>query len=193
MSARSRSGTEASDARRRLEEAVPELSPFLFGWAHLRLARFPASRLAAEDVVQETWVRAFSTCAAAAARLPAPEGLRPWLVGIARNVILEDVRQPAGREASPERSTVLGGLRDTVTSLCTQLARHELVRSFLAFAEGLEEVDRQLLVRCGFEDGHPSEVALPLGLDPDSAARRWHRLRERLREARWDERWGLGA
>ena len=137
-------------------------------------------------------MRAFA--ASSPSGVPAPQALRAWLVGIARNVILEEVRRPGSREVPPERSTSLeAGLRATVTSLCTQLARHELVQRFLAFADGLEEVDRQLLVRCGFEEGHPSEVALALGLEPDSTARRWRRLRERLRDARWDQRWGLGA
>lgn len=139
-------------------------------------------------------MRALVASSSEPARVPASEALRAWLVGIARNVILEEVRRAGAREALPERSTALdAGLRDTVTSLCTQLARHELVQRFLAFADGLEDVDRQLLVRCGFEGGHPSEVALTLGMEPDSTARRWHRLRERLREARWDERWGLGT
>jgi len=192
MSDRSHPVDAGPDARKLLQEQAAEHSPFLYGWANLRLRRFPSCRLTAEDVVQETWMRAF--VASSSASVPAPQALRAWLVGIARNVILEEVRRPGAREALPERSTALeAGVRDTVTSLCTQLARHELVQRFLAFADGLEEVDRQLLVRCGFEDGHPGEVALALGLEPDSTARRWHRLRERLREAHWDERWGLGA
>ncbi len=184
---------EAAEFRRLLYEQIPATSGLLFCWAQLRLRGFPAVRLTAEDVVQEVWMRAFAVCASRHSGLPAPGAIRAWLLGIARNVILEEVRRPAAGELPRERSTAMAAdIRDTVTSLCTRLARDEIVERFLAFATQLEEVDRQLLVRCGFEDGQPQEVALRFGLEPSSAVRRWHRLRERLREAHWDERWELG-
>jgi RNA polymerase sigma factor (sigma-70 family) len=175
---------------REMREQAPVLSTLIFAWAHLRLRGFPAARLTAEDVVQETWMRAFTACARRAEALPDAGALRPWLIGIARNVVLEEVRRPEGQSRSVS-TTLASELHDTVTSLCTHLARNELVQQFLAFAAGLEEVDRQLLVRCGLEDERPGDVALRLDMEPPSAVRRWHRLRERLREARWDERWGL--
>jgi RNA polymerase sigma factor (sigma-70 family) len=175
---------------RLVREQAPVLSPLLFAWAHLRLRGFPGARVTAEDVVQETWMRALTACTRRANALPDAGALRPWLIGIARNVVLEEVRRPEGMSHSVS-TTMASGLLDTVTSLCTHLARNEFVQRFLAFAARLEEVDRQLLVRCGLEDERPGDVALRFDIEPSSAVRRWHRLRERLREAQWNERWGL--
>ena len=178
--------------RQSLNEQCAPLSQMLFGWAHLRLGAFPMLAVSAEDVVQETWMRALAALDQRG-DLDEPRALKAWLFGIARNVLLEELRRPrSGASRRAERSTSMASdVVDTVTSICTQLSRDELVRRFLAFAAGLEEVERQLLVHCGFEGAHPNEVALRFALEPSSTARRWHRLRERLRESRWDERMGL--
>ena len=175
-----------------LQEQCAPLSQMLFGWAHLRLGAFPMLHVSAEDVVQETWMRALAALDQRA-DLEEPRALKAWLFGIARNVLLEELRRPrSSGSRRTERSTAMpSDVLDTVTSICTQLSRGELVQLFLAFAAELEEVDRQLLVHCGFEGAHPEEVALRFALEPSSTARRWHRLRERLRESRWDERMGL--
>jgi RNA polymerase sigma factor (sigma-70 family) len=189
-----RSPASSLDAvRERLQAQCVALSPALFGWAHLRLRGFPRQRVEAEDIVQETWFRALASVTADTARLAEPGGFRAWLFGIAQNVLLEELR----RDRKPDRSqntystALLGRQADTVTSVCTALSRQETVQSFLKFAAELDEPDRQLLVRCAFEDVTASDVGRRLGLEPSTAVKRWQRLRERLRATRLDERLGL--
>ena len=187
-------GSEAEHAkmRRHLQEQCEPLSQLLFGWAHLRLRSFALARVSAEDIVQETWMRAFAALTPDRASLPAPAALKAWLLGIARTVVLEEVRHPGTAEGRRTgSSTFLGSQFDTVTSICTRLGRDETTQRFLAFAEALPEVERQLLVRCGIEGASPEEVGPRLGLEPATAARRWHRLRGKLRESHWAERLGL--
>ncbi|MEQ1892460.1 MAG: sigma-70 family RNA polymerase sigma factor [Planctomycetota bacterium] len=183
-----------SDLLRHLGEEAGRLSRILFGWSALRLRLNPAARISPEDLVQETWSRAIAATTSGRADLPTTANARAWLIGIARHVILEELRRPGSFAAQPESSTRFpGDVIDTVTSICTRLQRDELVERFLGFADGLEEADRQLLVRCALEGGRPEEVAPRIALEPDSAVRRWHRLRERLREAGWEQRLGLGS
>ena len=175
------------------------LSPILYAWAHLRLRAFSNSGVAPEDIVQETWLRALATVSADEERLAAPAALKAWLIGIAQNVLFEELRRGrqrprnAGGPSSNAPSDWLAGQVDTVTSICTSLARHEAVGRVLEFAAGLEDLDRQLLIRCAFEDLTASDVARRLGIEPDTAIKRWQRLREHLRATRMDQRLGLSA
>lgn len=185
------------ELRRRLLDQCSALSPALFAWAHLRLRSLAATRVLPEDIVQETWLRALAGVGADESRLRQPDALRAWMFGIAQNVLLEELRRGHLERRPPERFTGdpstswLGEQADTVTSICTSLSRHETVERFLDFAADLEEIDRQLLLRCAFEDLTPSDVGRRLGVEPHTAIKRWQRLRERLRSTRLDEQLGL--
>jgi RNA polymerase sigma factor (sigma-70 family) len=179
--------------RQRLQEHCALLSPALFGWAFLRLKGFPKTRIEPEDIVQETWLRALSSLTADPALLAQPEGFRAWLFGIAQNVLLEELRRGrnAPRPSSEGSISWLGLEIDTVTSICTGLARHETVERFLEFADQLDDLDGQLLVRCAFEGVSASDVGRRVGVEPATAIKRWQRLREELQATRLDERLGL--
>ena len=179
--------------RQRLLEHCAALSPALFGWAHLRIKRFLNVHVEAEDIVQETWLRALASVTADTDRLLETDALRAWVFGIAQRVLLEEVRRSGASRGSMDATatSMFARQADTVTSICTGLARHETVRLFLRFADELEDLDRELLVRCAFEDVSASDVGRRLGVEPAAAIKRWQRLRERLQTLRLDERLGL--
>lgn len=179
--------------RRQLLEHCAVLSPALYGWAFLRLRGFPGTRIEPEDIVQETWLRALASVSADSTRLEQLAGLKSWLFGIAQNVLLEELRRGRALDRSaPDDSTSWLGLEaDTVTSICTGLARHETVALLLAFADQLDDLDGQLLVRCAFEGLSASDVGRRVGVEPATAIKRWQRLRSELQATRLDERLGL--
>lgn len=78
--ARARTGDRAA-----FEELVRRTSRLVYARLYLDTGR--ADR--AEDLVQETYLRAFR----AVHRLGDPAGFRPWLLAIAHNVLLDDARQ----------------------------------------------------------------------------------------------------
>jgi RNA polymerase sigma-70 factor (ECF subfamily) len=83
--------------RAAFEELVRRTSRLLF--ARLYLDTGDTHR--AEDLVQETWLRAFRSLAA----LSDPGNLRPWLLTIAQHVLTDDARAQARRKrANPPRS-----------------------------------------------------------------------------------------
>src|SRR5882672_8430436 len=63
-------------------------SPTLFAWASLRVGATLRGRVDAEDIVQEVWVRARANFTSFDAQTSA---FRPWLLGIARNVVLQAI------------------------------------------------------------------------------------------------------
>lgn len=157
----------------------------LFAWASLRLG--PELRLAIgpADLAQEVWLRVTRL----ASRRDAAHGSpRAWLFAVAKLVLYEvqrDVRRrraelPAG--GSTQRLDALNEIPPEVTSLTQRLARDDAVRVFLARAAELDETDRKLLIHIGLEAMPQTEVAARLEMGYEALAKRWQRLRARVRD-----------
>jgi RNA polymerase sigma-70 factor, ECF subfamily len=122
--------------------------------------------LLAEELAQETFVRAFG----AVARFRGDSSLRTWVFAIARNV-LHKHRERAARErrvpvAGPEAEE-----RDDAARLSVQAA-----------LASLRPADRETLVLCDVLQFTPSEAAAVLGVEPGAMRVRLHRARARFRE-----------
>jgi RNA polymerase sigma-70 factor (ECF subfamily) len=154
--------------------------PALYGWAQLRVGRRLRRGIEPEDLVQEVWARALTAFEDYDSTRP----FRPWLFGIARNVLLEELRGAQrraadGLDASVARR-VLEQAPDEVTSFTRRLARDEALAHFLAQVRELGD-DEQTLVRlCGLEGASTREAALALGINEEAAKKRWQRLRVEL-------------
>lgn len=85
-----------------LETTLQEHQGAVYGYLRSRLAQ-PAD---AEDLTQEVFLRWYLT----RSRFDASQPLRPWLLGIARNVLLEHLKQQQRKEVA-------------WTELCLQLER----------------------------------------------------------------------
>jgi RNA polymerase sigma-70 factor, ECF subfamily len=158
--------------------------PSLYAWARLRIRPEYRRVLSAEDLVQEVWLRA-----AEAFRSFDPErsGFRPWIFTVAKNVLFETQRRALRqtRERTPEGETgrvlALNEVPDDVTSLTQRVQRDEGVRIFLDRVAELDEEDRRVLIHCGLEELSLREAAERLDITRDAVAKRWQRLRERIR------------
>ena len=126
----------------------------------------------ADDVVAETFTLAWQRLD----RLPA-EPL-PWLIGIARNVRLNQQRGERRRRDRELRSVQTDG--DDAPSFMDGLeARSSLTDAF----RRLPERDREVLLLAAWERLDRSGLATALGCSRTAAAVRLHRARRRLADA----------
>jgi len=150
----------------------------LYGYA-VTLAR---NRAEAEDLVQETYLRAIS----AFERLRPDSNLKSWLFTILRNIRLNQLRDGLGKWRVAEMDEPDGGARDFVDTsskdpLFLYLAklRQADVRKAI---EGLPAVYREVVVLREFEELSYEEIAQVLDCPPGTVMSRLSRARERLKE-----------
>jgi DNA-directed RNA polymerase specialized sigma24 family protein len=73
------------------------------------------------------------------------------------------------------------------TSIRSRMTRDESVERLMQELDGFDPVDRMLVVHCGMEEVPSTIVATRLGMGQEAIAKRWQRLRERLREGSFAE------
>jgi RNA polymerase sigma-70 factor (ECF subfamily) len=138
-----------------------------------RLARTLArDEATAEDIEQDAWVAAIS-------RPPGhASSLRAWLGRVTRNLAFNR-RRAASRRTSHERTAARPeALRSPAEVLAEAEAHRRLVEVVLALAEPYRAT---VLLRY-FEDLRPREVALKMGVPPETVRTRTRRALELLRE-----------
>lgn len=173
------------DARSSFEALYARLAPALYAWAVLRAPR----GIDAGDVLGETWLHAVRNVQQFD---PGRASFRAWLFGIAKKVLLHELRARARRDAlggpAEDPRVARGGLEalpEAVTSLSLRLAREDSLAQFLARVAALPRAERELVLHCGLEGSSCRETAVRLGISEDSAIKRWQRLRAELRTAGW--------
>lgn len=139
---------------------------------HGYLAR-RAGPQAAADLLGEVWLRAFG---GRAGYDPAHAGARPWLYGIARNVLrahwrAQGTERPADRPADPW---------DDVIDRLDAAAR---AAPLAAALRALPPAEREVLLLVAWEDLTPAQAAAVLGVPQGTARSRLHRARAALRLA----------
>jgi RNA polymerase sigma factor (sigma-70 family) len=140
---------------------------------HGYLAR-RAGRQAADDLLAEVWLRAF------AARDGYDTGYgdaRPWLYGIARNVLREHRRTSGGDELA-----ILDEMGDDPwDGVDNRLDFAERARAMMAALQALPAREREVLLLVAWEQLTPAEAARALGVPQGTARSRLHRARVTLR------------
>lgn len=161
------------------------IEPLLYAWASIRVKGAAGRHADAQDIVQETLLRAMSNFASYD---PKRASFRVWVLGIARNVLLEMYRT-RGRQLrldpleATAREALLAMQPASVTTVSARLSRDEGLQAFLAYAGELEDVDRKILLMCCFEDLPCAEVASRVDMNVEAVTKRWQRLRARLTES----------
>ncbi|MEM8883356.1 MAG: sigma-70 family RNA polymerase sigma factor [Planctomycetota bacterium] len=129
----------------------------------------------AEDVVQETWIRALRSG-------PRKAGsLRPWLASIARNLARDRGRSEGARRARERKVARPEAISPT--------ARFEEQQRVVAIVAELESPYRDVLIQRYFEDLTPTEIGRRLGVPAATVRTRIHRALAMLR-ARLDAEHG---
>lgn len=161
------------------------LAPALHTWAELRIRPGQRAWVEPQDLVQEVWFRAWRSLPDyETARVP----FRQWIFRVAKNVLLEALRQLRepdrirGGGGPSTRLFAIHNLPDSVTAASQKAVRDESLATFAQLVRGLEEEEQKLVLHCGLEALAYGEVAQRMGLSVDAVAKRWQRLRQSLRE-----------
>ena len=129
---------------------------------------------AADDLLGEVWVRAFG---ARHRYDPSHEDARPWLYGIARNVLRAHWRTGQNMDlALPEE------VLDPWDEITDRLDSAMRARALVSALRQLPAPERDVLLLVAWEQLTPAEAAITLSIPPGTARSRLHRARTTLRE-----------
>jgi RNA polymerase sigma-70 factor (ECF subfamily) len=172
------------EARAALAEYYTPLAPALHAWACMRLGPEERPRLQPEDLTQEVWLRAHSVFHGFDATRTS---FRAWLFAVAKHVLLE-VRRRSRRSskelAAQGSSTRLAALDQVpleITSVTRRVAKNEDLQRFVGRLRELSEAEQATVLHCGLEGLPMKDAAARLGENHEATAKRWQRLRERMR------------
>lgn len=177
-------GDSEADPRCALARLYPPLAPALHAWACLRLRSGEHAKIAPEDLTQEVWLRAVEVFGSWD---PQRCSFRAWLFTVGKNVLLELRRRARksafeqGANGSSTRLLALDQVPLDITSITRRVAKDEQVRNFVRKLDELDDVDRMTVLHCGLEELPLRDAAARLGENYDATAKRWQRLRERIR------------
>jgi RNA polymerase sigma factor (sigma-70 family) len=129
----------------------------------------------ADDLLSEVWLHAFEARASYDRRWP---DARPWLYGIARNVLRAHWRRRR-RPLAPGDRDSSDPWPDVDTRLDAVAQAPALRRALTA----LPDDDRAVLLLVTWEGLAPAEVAIALGIPQGTARSRLHRARTSLRRS----------
>jgi len=132
-----------------------------------------AGRQVADDLLAEVWLRAF---AGRAGYDPGRQDARPWLYGIARNVLRLHWR--AGRNDAHQAVTDSWDPWDDVVDRLDSTAQ---AGALLPALRALPPDERDVLLLIAWEQLTPAEAAEVLGIPQGTARSRLHRARAALR------------
>jgi RNA polymerase sigma factor (sigma-70 family) len=166
-----------------LEESVAVPDRFRLVWerhfdAVFRFAARRVGRSSARDVTAEVFIRAFER---RAAYRPLRETCLPWLYGIARNVISEELRK-AGRESG--LNVAAGGWSEASfeEDADNRVVASSVVRELQEALAGLSDHDRETLLLFSLEGLTYAEIANVLEIPVGTVASRINRVRRLIRE-----------
>ncbi len=152
-------------AMRSLERWVTAYQPVVFRAAYLILR----DRAAAEDVAQETFLRAFR----AAHRVDPGEGVRPWLYRIAVNTALSELRRRKRETAALQRNRTMSMAVDPSDASDTAAVVAEAI-------ERLPDRLRVTIICRYFLDLSEREISNVLKVRPGTVKSRLHEARRLL-------------
>ncbi len=132
-----------------------------------------AGRQVADDLLAEVWLRAF---AGRGGYDPGHEDARPWLYGIARNVLRAHWRADHD-DAHPDAMDSWDPWDDVVDRLDTAAQAGALLPAVRALPPG----ERDVLLLVAWEQLTPAQAAEVLGIPQGTARSRLHRARAALR------------
>lgn len=160
----------ADEQRRRIERAVPDHSPALLAYF---VRRVDPGHVAA-DLLAETLLILWKRAGALPAR---DDEVRPWMFGIARNVLLHHRRSTARRYALADR------LRSQLSADPSPGFTDDPAFGDLHDALGtLDQTDRDIIGLLHWDGLSLVEIARVLRMKEGTVRSRYHRARERLRD-----------
>jgi RNA polymerase sigma-70 factor (ECF subfamily) len=147
------------------------------GWVKALAVRLVADEAAADDLAQETWLRALERPPRAA---DTARSLRAWLARVVGRFALQRRRHDEAAERR-ERAVAAAEAQPDVADV---VAHAELHRRIVDAVLALDEPYRAMLLLRFFEDETPARIAARMGVPPKTVHTRLRRGLERLRALR---------
>jgi RNA polymerase sigma factor (sigma-70 family) len=145
---------------------------------HAFLSRRAGPQVAA-DLLGEVWVRAF---AGRAGYDPAYPDARPWLFGIARNVLRAHWRSRQNASPADPADPVTADLaEDPWDEVIDRLDSAGQAQALATAIRALPPAERDVLLLVAWEQLTPAQAARALGVPAGTARSRLHRARAALR------------
>jgi RNA polymerase sigma-70 factor (ECF subfamily) len=144
------------------------------GWVKALAVRLVADEAAADDLAQETWLRALERPPRAA---KTARSLRAWLARVVGRFALQRRRHDEAAERR-ERAVAAAEAQPDVADV---VAHAELHRRIVDAVLALDEPYRATLLLRFFEDEAPARIAARMGVPPKTVHTRLRRGLERLR------------
>jgi RNA polymerase sigma-70 factor (ECF subfamily) len=140
--------------------------------------RVTGDRTTAEDVVSLTFLEAWRV----REKLHADgDSLRPWLLGIATNVLRNTARAARRHRAAMARLPVREPLPDFADELVSRMTDAEQLAAARAALSHLRPAEQEVFTLCVWAGLSPGEVAQALGVAPGTVRSRLSRARTKLR------------
>ncbi|MER5636227.1 RNA polymerase sigma factor [Kitasatospora sp. NPDC002227] len=146
---------------------------------HRHALRMTGEWAVAEDVVSLTFLEAWRLRAKVE---PEGESLRPWLLGIATNVIRNTRRAARRHQKALAKLPPRESLPDIAVELTGRIADAEQLAAAKAALERLRPAEREVFALCVWEGLDHAAVAEALGKPVGTVRSRLSRARARLRE-----------
>ncbi|MFE0801347.1 RNA polymerase sigma factor [Streptomyces sp. NPDC058812] len=169
--------------RARVRAGDPEAFGRLFdtyaSTVHRHAVRVTGSWSTAEDVVSLTFLEAWRLRERV---LPEGDSLRPWLLGIATNVIRNIARTARRHRNALARLPPAAPVPDFADEVTQRLADQEELVAAQRALSGMRRAEREVFTLCVWEGLDTAEAAEALGVAAGTVRVRLSRARKRLRE-----------
>lgn len=169
--------------RESLSWIVERFSPLLLAQARYRLGRDRGTLCEPDDLVNDVWITALPKLP----ELPAREGrftpvvlrfLSTTLLNHYSNLMKRRLREQRDRVEGPSSSG--GEFADETRGVVTRVLNAEACHAVSDAIEGLEPLDREVVILRGIEQNPSSAVAAVTGLTENAIHVRYHRALKKL-------------
>lgn len=138
--------------------------------------RFIGNRFEAEDLAQETFVKAYLKLKT----LKEPDKLKSWLFMIARNTVIDFFRKNKNRDIVLDQNFLQNMPEVAATDYCTEMADKEVARALEACIDQLVQEDKAIIKLLYYEGFSYKEIADLLKINQNTLKSRLHRARKIL-------------
>jgi RNA polymerase sigma-70 factor (ECF subfamily) len=140
--------------------------------------RFVGNRFDAEDLAQETFIKAYKKLNT----LKSPEKTRSWLYSIARNTVIDFFRKNKDREVGRDGAFLENIAQTAEVNFLDYATEREVSKELERFIDKLVKEDRAIIRLLYYEGFTYKEIVKLLNINENTLKSRLHRARKVLLE-----------